>query len=83
MNELDLFEYYWLNQNTYYFGYNRNGEKAPLTEVMEDYKNKRNKLAEEYVVKETILNKTTMIETHAETLAKEITKNLIDTGLIK
>lgn len=84
MNELDIFKYFWEHQQSYDVIYKKNnyGGTVPLSVIMEDYRNERRKLAEEYVVKEIILNQTKLTETEAESLAQRITRKLIETGVI-
>ena len=56
MNELDLFEYYWKNQNRFTIEYTSDNTcgSVPVFVVKEDYENQKSEVAGEFIIKEIL-----------------------------
>ena len=54
MNELDLFKYYWENQNQFSIVYKKENftGSVPVSVIKKDYEKNKSKMAEEFIIKD-------------------------------
>lgn len=84
MNELDLFKYYWENQNQFSIVYKKENftGSVPVSVIKKDYEQKRNDVAEKFIIQKT-LKEDGIGENRANILAEEIMDKLKQGGVIK